>query len=470
LTPEAGPLYVEVEVAMNKRTLFASAIFAILLLATIGLLRSPEKGTQPPGERPRAIPKLSAGDFDTLEVTKAGSTTVMKRQGDGYQMVKPVDYLADKESAKTAFESFEKLDFGNILSSEKGRRKEFEVDDDGLRVAIKKGDKLIADLRVGKMAGAETMVRLEGKDEVWGARDIYKYQLDKDTFGWRDKHISMFDVKDAVKIELVSKTGGRIVLTRPAPADGGTPANWSAAESAVKVEPFDQRAATDVVTTCSAFAANQFADGAKPEETGLDSPENSITVSLRTGKQHQILVGKKKSDDETYVKTADKPQVFLVKKATLDLLNKRPIDFRDKTVCNLTADEIAEVSVARSKDPFALARPLGKMGVDVWKVTKPAGLQPDISKANAIAGFFLDWKAQGFADDNSPKTTGLAKPATIISVKSKVPGHACTLKVGGETSDKSNVYVMANNQPDIFVVAKWAIDRVAVKLEEVKAK
>jgi Domain of unknown function (DUF4340) len=455
---------------MNKKTLFASAIFIVLLLATIGLLRSPEKGTQPPGERPRPFPKLKAGDFDTLEVTKAGATTVMKKQGDGYQIVKPVDYLADKESAKTAFEAFEKLDFGNILSSEKSRRKEFEVDDDGLRVAVKKGDKLLADLRVGKMAGNESMVRLEGKDEVWGAKEVYKYQLDKDTLGWRDKHISMFDVKDAEKIEIVSKAGGRIVLTRPAPTDASAAPEWRAVESAVKVEPFDQRAAVDVMTTCSAFATNEFADGAKPEETGLDSPENTITVSLRTGKQYRVLVGKKKSTDETYVKLADKPQVFLVKKATLDLLNKRPIDFRDKTVCNLTADGVTEVSVARNKDPFVLTRPSGQSGVNAWKVIKPAGMKPDMSKASAIAGFFLEWKAQGFAEDNSPKTTGLSKPTVTISAKSKVQGHACTLKVGGETPDKSNYYVMANDQPDIFVVAKWAIDRIAVKLDEVKEK
>jgi len=44
------------------------------------------------------------------------------------------------------------------------------------------------------------------------------------------------------------------------------------------------------------------------------------------------------------------------------------------------------------------------------------------------------------------------------------------LKVGAETSDKNNVYMMANSQPDIFVVPKWAIDRIAVKLDEVKAK
>jgi hypothetical protein len=413
---------------------------------------------------------LKAEDFDTLEVTKGTATTVMKKKGDEFQIVKPIDYLADKESAKAAFEALEKVAFGNIVSTEKSRHNEFEVGDGSLRVVVKKGDKLVADLHVGKTANDETMVRLEGKDETWGATGFYKYQLDKDTLGWRDKHISRFEEKDAEKIEIVTKANGRIVLTRPAPGDGGPAPEWRAVESAVKVEPFDKRAATDVATTCSALAATDFADSAKPEETGLESPENTITVSLRNGKQYRVLVGKKKGDDETYVKMADKPQVFVVKKYTLDQLNKRPIDFRDKTMCNLAAAEITDISVARDKDPFDLTRPPGKSGDDAWKLTKPAGTAPDISKANALAGFFNDFKAQGYAEDNSPKTTGLGKPVATISVKSNVKGHACTLKVGGETTDKGNYYVMANGQPDIFVVGKWAIDRITVKLDEVKKK
>jgi len=80
---------------MNRKTLFAGAIFVGLVLVAIGLLRSPERAPAP-GERPRPIPRLKAGDFDTLEITKAGATTVIKKKGDDYQIVKPVDYLAER--------------------------------------------------------------------------------------------------------------------------------------------------------------------------------------------------------------------------------------------------------------------------------------------------------------------------------------------------------------------------------------
>ena len=454
---------------MNRKTLLAGAIFAGLVLVTIGLLRSPEKGTRPPGERPRPIPKLKADDFDTLEVTKGGVTTVMKKRGDDYQIVKPIDYLADKESAKAGFETMEKIEFNDILSAEKSRQKEFEVDESGLRVVVKKGDKLLADLHVGKTANDETMVRLEGKDQVWATTGFFRYQLDKDTLGWRDKHISRYEEKDAYKIEVAHKTRGRIVIERPAPSDGGPAPEWRVVESSINVEPFDKRMATDVATTLSALAASEFADNAKPEETGLDSPENTVTVSLRDGKQYRILFGKKKDDDNFYVKMADKPQVFLIRKFQVEQINKRPIDFRDRTICDLASAEITEISVARDKDPFVLVRPTGKTGDDAWKLTKPAA-PADISKANALAGFFHDWKAQKYAEDNLPKTAGLAKPATIISAKSNVKGHVCNLKVGGEAADKNNYYVVASNQPYVFLVAKSDIDRITVKLDEVKRK
>ena len=238
----------------------------------------------------------------------------------------------------------------------------------------------------------------------------------------------------------------------------------------MKVEPFDKRAATDLITQFSTLVAVEFVDNAKPEDTGLDSPENTITATLRNGKQYKVLVGKKKDEDNTYVKMADKPQVFLVRKFMVDQINKRPVDFRDKTVCDLAADEITEVSVARDKDPFVITKNPGKSGDEVWKLSKPTGAKPDISKANAIAGFFHEWKAQRYAEDNLPKTAGLAKPSAIISVKSNVKGHACTLKVGGESADKGNYYVIANNQPNVYLGAKTDIDRITVKLDEVKAK
>jgi len=87
---------------MNRKTLIAGAVLVVLALVSFVVLRSPEKGTRT-GEAARPIAKLGPNDFDTLEVTKGGSTTVLQRQGTTYKVVKPVPYAADQEAAKQAF-------------------------------------------------------------------------------------------------------------------------------------------------------------------------------------------------------------------------------------------------------------------------------------------------------------------------------------------------------------------------------
>jgi hypothetical protein len=450
---------------MNRKTLIAGLVFAGLILATVVLMRSPEKGTRTPESAPRPIAKLTTDSFDTMEITKAKNTTVIKKDGDAYKIVQPIAYPADKDAAKVAFEALTKMEFGDVVSDQKARHGEFELGDDGLHVVLKKADKPVADLRIGKTNNQMTMTRVEGKDDVWTTSGLFKYQFDKDTNAWRDKTITGFDEKDAAKLQITSKAGAKIVLSKPAAPDAGPAPDWQVVESSVKVEPFDKNVAAGVASQLATWKANDFADGAKPEDTGLDAPDLTVTVGLRNGKEQTVLVGKKKGEEDFYVKTADNPQVYLVKKYNLDRVNKRPIEFRDKTVCNLKGDELTEIAVTHDKDSFTLA----KQGKD-WKATKPAGFTADDSKTSNITNAFSEWKAQGFAEDSSPKATGLAKPTATIAAKSSVKGHACQLKIGGETSDKGNYYVQVDNQPDIFTVAKWSVDRIIIKLDDLKKK
>ena len=456
---------------MNRKTLIAGAVFAGLIIVAVLVTRSPEKGSRKEGEAPRPVAKVAPGGIDTVEVTKAGVTTVIKKDGANYKVEKPVPYAADQEAAKQAFEGLEKLEFDGIISDQKAKHDEFEVGANSVRVVGKKAGKALVDLRIGKVANNQTMVRVEGKDEVWQAVGSLKYEFDKDAAAWRDKSITTFTEADAERIEVNSKNGGKIVLTKPAAKDGGAGGgDWTVAESTVKVEPLDKTVAPGIVSALYAWKANDFADAAKPADTGLDAPDNTITVGLKAGKKISVLVGKKKGEEDYYVKTADSPQVFLVKKYNLERVNKRPVEFREKTMCNLNEGEITEVTVNRDKDSYTLVKQPGKTGNDAWKLTKPAGVTLDSTKVNAIVGAFKDWKAAGFAEDNSPKATGLVKPTATITAKSNLKGSGCVLKVGAELSDKQNTFVEKNGAPDVFTVPKWSLDRVLVKVDDLKKK
>ena len=128
-----------------------------------------------------------------------------------------------------------------------------------------------------------------------------------------------------------------------------------------------------------------------------------------------------------------------------------------------------KISVAAGEKSYTLV----KNGND-WKATKPAKLEVDATKVTPIAGAFKDWKGTGFADDQSPKGNGLAKPKAVISAQGATKGTtkgtkpACLIRVGDESADKASYVVATATGPDVYLAPKWAIDRILVKPDDLK--
>ena len=98
------------------------------------------------------------------------------------------------------------------------------------------------------------------------------------------------------------------------------------------------------------------------------------------------------------------------------------------------------------------------------------GNHPGPAKVSPIAAAFKDWKAAGFAEDQNAKEHGLAKPQAVILAHSKDKKATCNLKIGDETKDKLNYVVQSGGSPDVYLVAKWAADRLLVKVDDLKKK
>lgn len=450
---------------MNRKSLTALAVLGVLAVITAVVLQKPQKGERV-GERPRPIAKLAPGSFDSIAVTKAGVTTTIARAGDKYTITAPVKYPADENVAKQAFEALEKLEFGDTVSEQKAKHAEFEVDDaHALRVAVRKGEQVLTELLVGKSVGGNTLVRIPGKDEVWQGLGSFRYNFDRDTANWRDKTISKFTQADASRIEVKGKDGSRVVVKK----EGED--RWSVVESTVKIDKLDSTVPTGIASLLSSWVTNDFADDVKPEASGLAAPNTTIVVTLTGGKTVTALVGNKKGADDVYVKTAEAPQVFLVKRYNVDRADKRPIDFRDKTICDLSDTELGEITVSHEKESYTLVKTADKGAVKgEWKAKKPANVTVDPAKVTPLVTSFKDWKAIGFAEDQSPKAGGLLKPRAVITAQSKDGKKSCVLKVGDETKDKVNYTAQAGKAPEVYLVAKWFTDRLLTKVDDLKKK
>jgi hypothetical protein len=450
---------------MNRKPLYAIVAFAVLGLIAIFALRQPQKG-ESATDRQRPLAKIDAAALDTLQVTKGGATTTVKKDGDKYKVTAPAAYPADEAAAKLAFDALGKLELGDLVSENKAKHAEFEVDDaKAVHVvgkSAKSGDKVLVDVLLGKPMGAGTMVRVAGTDQVWQAPGLQKFAFDKGPADWRDKSIVTFKAEDAQMVTVKAKDGGVAISKKNGKTATGED-KWDLVSSVPKIDKVDNTVAAGIVSAMSNLKASDFADGAAPATTGLDAPALTVTVALQGGKNATLLIGNKKGEDDYYVKNADEPQVFLVKKFSLDRLNKRPIEFKDKVLCDVAEADLTEVAVTHGADSFTLAH-----SGSAWKATKPAKLEVDPAKTPSLGGAFKDWKASGFAEDPAPAVTGLAKPKATIVAKAKKGD--CALKVGDETKDKQGVYVQSAKGSDVYVAPKWSVDRILVKVDDLKKK
>jgi hypothetical protein len=348
------------------------------------------------------------------------------------------------------------------VTEQPSKHSEFQVDDkEGIHVVVKHDAQVLADLIVGKTVGAGTMVRLPGKNEVWQATGISRYTFDKPASDWRDKSITTFNAADVQKLDVAAKDGAKLSLKKTGTKEG-TEDKWQVVDSSVKIDKLDNSTANQLISGLASWKANDFADGVKLADAGLESPGLTLTVGLKDGKSVSVLFGAKKGEDEMYVKKSDAPQAFLVKKYNYERIFKAPIEFRDKTLCNIEGADVAEVSVAAGDKSYAIV----KSGSD-WKATKPK-MEVDASKVTPITSAFKDWKASGFAEDQSAKDNGLAK-AKVITAKSKEKGApVCQIKVGDETKDKLSYFVMTGKGNDVLLAPKWSVDRILVKPDDLK--
>lgn len=446
---------------MNKKTLIALGAFVVLGIIAIVALRAPEKGERA-SDRARPVPALDVAQITTVDVTKGGVTSTLKKEGEVYRVTAPVAYAADSSSAKAVWEGLGKMDVSDLVTDQAAKQSEFQVDDkDGIHVIVKHDAQVLADLIVGKSVGAGTMVRLPGKNEIWQASGITRYTFDKPAADWRDKSISTFTVADVEKLDVATKGGAKLSLKKAGTKEGNED-KWQVVDSTVKIDKLDNATANGVVSALAAWKANDFADGIKPADAGLEPAAMTITVGLKDKQTVTVLLGNKKGDDETYAKKSDAPQVFLVKKYNLERVEKAPIEFRDKTLCNIEAADLTEVSVAAADKSYALV----KSGAD-WKATKPK-MDVDGSKVTPITNAFKEWKATAFAEDQSAKNNGLAKPK-VITAKSKDKGApVCQVKVGDESKDKLSYFVVTGKSNDVLLAPKWSVDRILVKPDDLK--
>lgn len=438
---------------MEKKTLFAMVVLVALGAAAAATMLRPEKG-QRQGAAARPIAAIKAADVTSLEITsdKQQTTTLTRKDKDAPWQVG--GHNADPQLVKMLVDSLEKLSFGDLVTENEAKEEEFGVQQGKApRIVAKVGDKVLADLVLGKTVGSFTMGRIPGKKGVWQVGGVQAGILNKEPSAWRDHTILSFTATDADKLAITTATGSALEVERQAEGK-----KWKLVsqkgEAPESTDALDADLAQATVAALSTLKANEFVDDKAAADLGLDKPVLTLAATTKTGKQ-TLLVGKTVGDD-TYVQVEGAPQLYSLKKFALDRVGKRPIDFRDKTLAKIKEADLAGIEVAMGKDGTVK---LERDGAG-WKLVGGDG---DPNKLKGVAGSFEQLVAAGL-DEAAGRTgtRGLDKPTATVTVRGK-DKSTLMLKIGELTADKTEYYVQKAGKPEIYRAKKYLIERFLKK-------
>ena len=455
----------------NLRLGACALAFVVCAGAAVVSVRRPALGVNP-----HASAAFRTGPIDTLEITARGEHTTLRRRADGIWVTAPVSYVADPGAAPPAFEAIEKLEPNAIVTSRPQRYEELQVDAaQGIGVRALLGDRTKLNLVIGKKLDEGTLVRLRQAagtaDPVWQVTGDLRVLFDKVTAEWRDRSVTTFAPADAREIAIDTRDGEHLVVRgqdQPGPPAQHELRKWTLVQSSRDIPVLDELVPNELVKTMSDLKASDFADGMTAAAAGLEPPALTVTLTLKSGEKDVLLVGNAAGNDESYVKTSEGSQIFRVKAFNIERLAQRPVQFRNKLLCPLSDADIDEIAVTNGADSFVISR---EPGTQSWRATAPRGLRVDPTKVAPLASAFRAWRAPRIAEDRRPSEVD--GPGAIV-ISGRGPKGRCTVTAVTNQRSRAGIedafLAVAPPSIDVFVLPRWMIDRVALKLGNLRAQ
>ena len=438
---------------MNRKTLIALAAFAVL--GARRLLRAPPAREGRAARRPpAAVAKIDPADVDTLESRRAARPRRIKNEGGKYKVTAPVATRPTRRPRRRRSRRSRSWTFGDLVTEQKAKQAEFEVDDDGPARRRQEGAaRSWPSCIVGKASGAGTMVRARRARTRSGrpAASI-RFTFDKgDRPTGATRASPPSPPADAEKLDVKAKDGGTIIAQeeRQERTQGGED-KWDVVDvvGARSTKLDNTRAERHRVGAGQLedqrLRRRRQAGGHRPRRPGADG--------------HRDAQGRQEGD-RAHRQQEGRRRVLREERPSAAGLRGQEVQPRAR---QQAPDRVPRQDALRHRRRRSdrgrghARRRLVHAGQERQATgRRPSRRRPRSTprKVTPIAGAFKDWKATGFAEDPSPKATGLAKPQATIVAKSKA-SDAARSRSATRRKDKQSYYVQAGKSPDVFTVAE----------------
>jgi hypothetical protein len=243
------------------------------------------------------------GTAEDIELVKAGE--------DAWSLEKPTKAKANASNVKSLLENLPKLALSEAISESKEEYDRWGVSDEkALHATFFKGQENVFDVYFGENGSRGQMTRLAKHDGVFAIKGFSKWLYERDAKGWRDKSMLKFDDKEVVKVEVQNKNG---VFVFDKAGESWTGKHGKTAAAAKPLDKFQPSKVDDLLRAYKALSAIDFGDGKQPAETGLATPEASVTIDLKGGTgKHVLKVGTTAEGTNRWAMTNGSDQIYSI--------------------------------------------------------------------------------------------------------------------------------------------------------------
>lgn len=151
-------------------------------------------------------------------------------------------------------------------------------------------------------------------------------------------------------------------------------------------------------------------------EYGLERPAIRLTLSLKGDKTPFVLLlgDKNPNGFSVYAKWGDQPSVFLLSNTLRTRLDRKAVDFRDKTLLALEPDKVKTVQLAIKGRSITLTSD----GTDKWELTQPIKSRADTTAVRQLLWSIKHARVREFiaSGADAQRRYGLDHPDLIVAL------------------------------------------------------
>lgn len=409
---------------MNPRTTAILLVVALILGAFVYLfeVRGSDVRREAEEQARRLFPGVAQEDVEWIALTTSDGTPArIERREDGWELVEPVVFPADRFAIDGMASNLATLVTEEEIE-DPVEAAEYGLDEAARSVRFAAAG-AVHELALGRSTpvGANTYAITGDGDAIYTVQTYKAQSFDRALDDLRDKRILDFDTASIARIE-ARWPGGGVALERTAGGDKEQSGTWRL------TSPIEGRAddetVEDLLSDLSYLRAEGFVDEPLGDaEAGLDAPAFEIVLTPETPEGEgepaaaplRLAVGALR-DGERLVRAAH-PSFFTIGADRLEDLPRELIAYRFKQLARFAIGDAKRVDFffqAEAGDPVAVT---AKLGADGWSSS------PEPMDAETIAQLVSELSRLRAADiladavgDDELRGLGLAPPNTIVSV------------------------------------------------------